>query len=300
MTNPLTGSLVALPTPFREGRLDLSAFQALVETHRAAKTRGLVVCGTTGEACTLTDAEKQTLIASAVRFAGDLPVVVGVGSNRTDSTVKMACYAEASGAAAALVVTPYYNKPNPSGLHRHFGAVDAAIDLPVLLYNVPSRTGLDLEPALVRELFERHACVRGIKEVTDSRERVRKLRAIDGLALYCGEDSALRLFAREGAHGAIGVLANVAPDEVAELLEAGAADECLAAALEAKLAPLLEALYLETNPVPVKAALARLGRMTSEVRSPLGPLSPENEERLGALLVRFAAPATAAAPGIRD
>lgn len=294
----LKGSLVALPTPLRDGRLDLEGFQALIETHRAAATSAIVVCGTTGEACTLTSAEKQTLMASAVRFARELPVVVGVGSNRTDSTVELARFAEASGAAATLVVTPYYNKPNPSGLHRHFEAIDLAVDIPVILYNVPSRTGLDLQPDFVGELYEQHGCVRGIKEVTNSRERVRALRKIAGLDLYCGEDTALRLFAQEGATGAIGVIANIAPNEVAELFTIGNNDAIRAAALEARIAPLLEALYVETNPVPVKAALARMGSITSEVRSPLGPLAPENQQRLIELLERYFAP-VASAP-VRD
>jgi len=280
-----SGSIVALPTPFRDDRLDLDAFRGLIEQHVLAATSGIVVCGTTGESCTLTDGERKTMIASAVRFAaGRLTVIAGVGSNSTRDTVELARFAEQTGVDGLLVVTPYYNKPSPAGLALHFGAIAAAVQIPIILYNVPSRTGLDLEPRLVRKLAGRHENIAGIKEVTSSDARISELCAIDGLAVFCGEDSALVEFAAAGAAGAIGVIANLAPDEVATLLRVGAQNPAKARSIHEGLAHLLRGLYLETNPVPLKAALAKLGRCSSEVRAPLAPLTAEHARELELLL----------------
>lgn len=291
-----TGSIVALPTPFRDDRLDLDAFRGLIEQHVLAKTSGLLVCGTTGEGCTLTEAERKTMIAAAVRFAGGRsPIIAGVGSNSTRATTQLARFAEQAGADGLLVVTPYYNKPSPAGLMLHFGSIADAVQIPIILYNVPSRTSLDLEPQLVRELCERYENIVGIKEVTNSESRIAELCAIDGLAVFCGEDSALVEFAAAGAQGAIGVIANLAPDAVATLL--AARDMAEARSINDGLAHLLRALYLETNPVPLKAALAQLGRCSSEVRAPLAPLSPEHARELKRLLAPRALAQKSAASG---
>ena len=280
-----SGSVVALPTPFRDDRLDLDAFRNLIEDHVRAGTTGVVVCGTTGESCTLSDGERKTMIASAVRFAGErLSVIAGVGTNCTRSTIELARFAEQAGANGLLVVTPYYNKPSRAGLALHFGAIADAVKIPIILYNVPSRTGIDLELSLVRELCERHENIVGIKEVTNSGTRIAELCAIADLAVFCGEDTALVEFAAAGAQGAIGVLANLAPNEVAALLRVAPQDEAEARAIAGGLGQLLRALYLETNPVPLKAALAEFGRCRSEVRSPLAPLTAEHAAEVTRLL----------------
>lgn len=278
-----SGSHVALPTPFRNGELDLEAFHALVDEHASRGTDGIVVCGTTGEAPTLTERERRTLIETAVeRAAGRLAVLAGVGCNATRSTVELARFAAAAGADGLLVVTPYYNRPSRAGLLGHFGAVADAVDVPVVLYNVPTRTATDVPPDLVAEIANRWPNVVAIKEVTRSVERIRALVAIDGLAVLCGEDAAIADFMREGGDGAVSVIGNVAPDATAELIAAArpGGDAARAAELVERLAPLARDLYVETNPGPVKAALAWLGWCAPDVRAPLAPLEEASRLRL--------------------
>jgi len=288
MKNPFHGSYVALPTPFAEGRLDLEALRALIDAHAESATAGLVLCGTTGEAATLTEEERREVVrVGLVEAAGRLPVIVGVGTNVTRDSVARARQAQADGVAGILVVTPYYNRPSPRGLLNHFGAVAEAVDLPVVLYNVPSRTGVDLTPDLAARLAERHPNVVAIKEATTSEARIRALAEVEGLAVLAGEDGRLADFARSGAAGAIGVVSNVVPDRVAELLQAArpGGDGMRALSIERELAPLVRALFVESNPVPVKHALARLGWCREEVRAPLAPLEDPSrrliEETLG-------------------
>ena len=283
-------SLVALPTPFREGRIDLDAFRSLVEEHVAKKTSGLVVCGTTGEASTLSDAEQRGLITAAVRFShGRIPVIAGVGTNCTETTIQTARFANRCGADGVLVVTPYYCKPSRAGLIAHFSAVAEACKLPVVLYNVPSRTACDLTPDIVSDIVARNSNVVAIKEVTNDRDRIRSLVSIEGLDVLCGEDTAIADFAELGAQGVIGVVANVAPNEVAELWRAAAdGSRERREELEGRIAPLLEALYVESNPAPVKRALEVLGKISSEVRLPLAALSPASDLLVLGALKRFA------------
>lgn len=276
----IEGSYVALPTPFRNERVDMDAFSELVDEHVAAGTDGIVVCGTTGEASTLSEYERRSLIHAAVDFArGRLPVMAGVGTNCTRSTVEMTRFATSCGADAVLVVTPYYNRPSPRGMLLHYGAIAEATTIPVVLYNVPSRTGVDLEPAVIAEIASRFPTVVAIKEATPRIERVREILATSRLAVLCGEDSHLLEFAAAGAVGAISVIANLLPAEVAELLRVAqpGGDAARARELAARIAPLSRALFVESNPVPLKAALAALGRCQAEVRAPLAPLEPRSK-----------------------
>jgi len=216
MQNPFRGSYPALPTPMRAGALDLEALGLLVEAHAVRATAGVVVCGTTGEGATLTDEEQRAVLAHTLEVAaGRLQVIAGVGTNVTRDTVRRAHEAEHAGADGLLVVTPYYNKPSARGLLAHFGAVAEACDAPIVLYNVPSRAACDLAAELVGELHARHDNVVAIKEASDRVARVRALAEIDGLGLLCGEDGFLGEFLRQGGHGAVSVVANVAPDAVA-------------------------------------------------------------------------------------
>lgn len=272
MQNPFLGSIPALPTPMRGGTIDLDDLATLVEAHVAHESSGVVVCGTTGESATLSADERAAVLARALEAAaGRLPVIAGVGTNDTRETVRRAREAESAGADGLLVVTPYYNKPGPNGLMAHFSGVADATSLPVVLYNVPGRTGCDLEPYLVRELRSRHTNVVAIKEASSRPERALRLADIDGLDLLCGEDSFLAECLRLGAVGTISVMANVAPDAVAALCReaAPAGDPARAAELERALAPLARGLFLESNPVPLKYVLERLGWCSSEVRLPL-------------------------------
>ena len=273
--NPFYGSLVALPTPFDGGHLDLETLGELIDWHVEEGTDGLVVLGTTGEAATLSDAERAAVLEWTLdRSAGRLPVVVGTGSNCTRRARELTRAAEAAGADGALVVTPYYNRPTQAGLVAHYGTIAESTALPVALYNVPARTGCDLLPGTARQIAERFPNVVAIKEASGSIERAQSLLDDAALAVLSGEDSLTGELVRRGAAGTIGVVGNVAPALVAELcrqrepgLPAGRANE-----LEARLAPLVRALFVETNPVPVKALLAWLGHGTGEVRLPLVPL----------------------------
>jgi 4-hydroxy-tetrahydrodipicolinate synthase len=291
--HPIHGSVVALPTPFRAGQIDRAAFVADVRRHARAATQAIVVAGTTGESATLSEAERLELFALAVEAAGGaLPVVAGVGTNDTRVTLRLARGAARAGVSGLLVVTPYYNRPSERGLLAHFGAVaEACPRTPIVLYNVPSRTACDLRPALAAELHARHANVVALKEATVSQARIDDL-AATRVPLLAGDDSMLVPFLRAGAIGAVSVVGNVLPDETAALVAAGRADadDPRVRELEALLVPLIRALFSDTNPVPVKAALAELGDYPAEVRAPLveleEPLRLRLREALRALHAR--------------
>lgn len=279
MSSPFTGSYAALPTPFAWDGLDLEAFAGLVEEHAAAPSAGVVVAGTTGEAATLSDAERRVLIDCAVEVAaGRCQVLAGVGTNDTRGTLELARFAASAGADGLLVVTPYYNRPGQRGLVAHFAAVAEASLAPVILYNVPSRTGTDLSPATAAAIRAASANVVSLKEASGDLSRLPALLEIDGLGLLAGDDGQIAAFLSAGADGVIGVVANLAPAEVAELcLAAGNDDFARTRELEAFLAPLVEALFVETNPVPLKAALALLGKCRADVRLPLVELEPDSQ-----------------------
>jgi 4-hydroxy-tetrahydrodipicolinate synthase len=284
------GSFPALPTPFVDGRVDWEALDALVDWHLESGTDGFVVCGTSGEGATLTPYERNTAIERVVaRAAGRVPVIAGVGTNATASTVEGARFAAEAGADGVLVVAPYYNKPQQSGMLLHFGAVAEAVDLPVVLYNVPGRTSSDLLPATVAELRRRHPNIVAIKEASNSLPRARELRDACDIALIAGEDALIAKFMALGGVGVIGVVPNIVPSEVAELCRVAApagagSDAARAAELTSFLAPLIKALFVESNPVPVKAALAAMGRCNADVRLPLAPLSDESRAHVHAAL----------------
>lgn len=297
--NPFRGSLVALPTFFEAGGLDLETLGRAIDWHVEEGTDGLVVLGTTGEAATLTDAERAAVLDAALeRSAGRLPVIAGTGSNCTRRTLEWTRAAELAGADGALIVTPFYNRPSQAGLVAHYATVAESSGLPIALYNVPARTGVDLLPPTVAEIAERCPNVVAIKEASGSVERARELLDDGSLGVLVGEDALIGELIELGAVGVIGVVANVLPAVVAEL--AGLRGDGFplerAAALSERLAPLVHALFLETNPVPVKAALAAMGFGNGEVRLPLSPLSPDTEARVREVLL--ATGLTAAAPQI--
>ena len=271
-----SGAFTALVTPFREGRVDEAAFRALVERQVGAGIHGLVPVGTTGETATLTHDEHRRVTELCLEVvAGRTPVIAGCGSNSTAEAVELVRHARAAGAQAALVVTPYYNRPSQEGLYAHFAAIDAACDLPLILYNVPSRTGVDLANDTVARLA-RLPHVAGIKDATGDLTRASLMRreTPDGFVLLSGDDGSALGYVAHGGHGVISVTSNVAPALVARQMEAARGGGAAAAlALQDRLIGLHRALFLDASPAPTKAALASLGLCTDEVRLPLTPCS---------------------------
>ena len=284
------GSYVALPTPFKHGEVDYGAFQGLIEWHIASKTDGVVVAGTTGEAATLTEAEREGLLEAALGASrGRVPVIVGVGTNATRTTIEMARRAADAGADGLLVVTPYYNKPSRRGLVLHFSAVAEAVRKPIALYNVPSRTGVDMVPEVAKELGQLFPHIVAVKEALPSTERVKRLVGETPLGVLCGDDGSIVDFIELGALGVIGVLNNVVPEKVSELVRLALPGQkgkgsVRAALIVEELAPLVRDLFIESNPVPVKTALALMRRCRDEVRLPLAPLEAANRATLEATL----------------
>ncbi|MCK6459546.1 MAG: 4-hydroxy-tetrahydrodipicolinate synthase [Planctomycetes bacterium] len=264
------GSLVAIVTPFRDGEVDLDAFGSLVEWHVASGTSGIVVSGTTGEAATLHPEEREALCRRAIAVArGRVPVIAGTGTNATWSTVQLTRAAAQWGVDAMLVVTPYYNKPTQEGLFLHCeAAARAASGRPVILYDVPGRTAVTFKEATVKRLARVPGVV-ALKDATGELERVKRL--APDLTVLAGDDAATLECMRRGATGVISVAANVVPEKMARLCRDR--DE----RIHEELSPLFKALFVESNPIPVKFALHRMGRIKNELRLPLVPLSAEHE-----------------------
>lgn len=282
------GSLVALVTPMTaDGGVDFHCLGRLIEWHVDAGTDGLVIAGTTGESATLTrDEHIEVIRFSAAQAAGRLPVIAGTGSNSTRQTIDLSLAVGAMPIAGYLVVTPYYNKPTQAGLVAHFAAIADAVDKPVMLYNVPGRTAVDLLPAAVAELAV-HPRIFGIKEATGDVSRVAVLRELcgDEFELFSGDDATCREFMLAGGQGVVSVTANVAPSAMAALCAAAlAGDAGLAGRVDAPLELLHRDLFVESNPIPVKWALERMGRIPPGIRLPLTRLSPDAEPRVEAAL----------------
>ena len=277
------GSLVALPTPFRQGELDLPALHHLIEWHIEKKSDGIVVAGTSGEAATLNDYERRSLIHAAVESARRrIPVIAGIGTNDTRQSVDFARFAADAHADGLLAVAPYYNKPTPRGLIAHYGAIAEATALPLILYNVPSRTATDLRPETIAECRTRFPTVVAIKEASGSMGRARQIKDSSDIALIAGEDGLIAEFMAMGAVGVIGVVANIAPSQVAELCRVArvGGDVLRAAELVAWLQPLIRDLFIETSPTPMKTALAAMKLCSAEVRLPLVALEEQSREQL--------------------
>lgn len=290
------GAFTALITPFKDGALDRAAFEALVEGQIGAGTDGLVPCGTTGEAPTLDFAEHSWLVEITVRLcAGKIPVLAGCGSNATAKSVKFAQQAAKAGADGVLVVTPYYNKPTPEGLYRHFKAVHDAAGLPLVAYNIPGRSAVDLNIGTMVRLREDCKNFVGLKDATGDLSRVEAQGQALGpdFCLLSGEDATALAFNALGGQGCISVTANIAPALIAEMQTASLqGDEKAALELQDRLMPLHEALFVETSPGPVKYAASLLGLAENELRLPLVPVGPSTER-----LVRTALAAVGIAPG---
>lgn len=273
----LQGSLVALVTPMHaDGSVDERALAGLIEFHVEAETAGLVIAGTTGESATLRRDEHIALIARAVEFAdGRIPVFAGTGSNSTAQTLDLSLAVRPLDVAGFLLVTPYYNKPTQEGLYRHFTTIADTLERPVMLYNVPGRTAVDMQPETVARLAE-HPCITSLKEASGEVARVARLRELCGedFGLYSGDDATTREFILAGGNGVVSVTANVAPALMQRMCAAALAGEAEnAAALDKPLAGLHEKLFVEANPIPVKWALERMGLIDEGIRLPLTRLS---------------------------
>lgn len=276
------GSMPALVTPMRGGQVDEQAFAALVEWHLASGSHGLVVCGTTGEASTLSHEEHVALVELCVRTAaGRRPVIAGTGSNSTDEAVSLLQHAKRVGAHAALVVNPYYNRPTPEGIYAHYKTLTEAVQLPIFLYNVPGRTGSDMLPELVGRLAGLPNVI-GIKDASADLSRVARHSRLAGenFIQISGEDATAVGFNAQGGSGCISVTANVAPRQCAAMQEASLrGDYAEARRLNERLARLHRAMFLEASPAPAKYALSLLGLCTEEVRLPLVPVQSAEVKR---------------------
>jgi 4-hydroxy-tetrahydrodipicolinate synthase len=287
-----TGVFTALVTPFDEDGIDFAAFDRLVEQQIAAGVKGLVPVGTTGEAATLTPQEARNLVARTVEVArGRAFVLAGAGSNNTEHAMEAARACEAAGADGCLVVTPYYNKPSQDGLMRHYDAVARSTGLPVVLYSVPGRCGVEIAPDTAARLAERHSTIVGIKEAGGRAERISDLRAACGpdFIIHSGDDGLTLPFLAVGAVGVTSVVSNYAPEEMVALVAAWhRGDMETALSLHERIHALAKAMFIESNPVPVKEALALRQQMAGTVRAPLAPLTPDSRSALVAALEQFA------------
>jgi 4-hydroxy-tetrahydrodipicolinate synthase len=277
------GSIPALITPFRDGKVDEAAFQSFVEWQIAEGSHGLVPCGTTGESPTLSHAEHKRLVELCVEAAaGRVPVIAGTGSNSTEEAIELTRHAKQAGADAALVVTPYYNKPTQEGLYQHYKAIHDACDLPILIYNVPPRSSIDIGIETMSRLAELPYIV-GVKDATADIARVSATRLILG-SDFCqlsGEDATALAVMAHGGEGCISVTANIAPALCAQFQEAWHASKPgEALGLQDKLMSVHIALFLETSPAPVKFALSLVDKCTDEVRLPLVTLKDETKEKV--------------------
>jgi 4-hydroxy-tetrahydrodipicolinate synthase len=282
-----SGSIVAIVTPFRKGKVDERAFADLVEWQIANGTNGIVPCGTTGESATLTHEEHHRVIKLTVEVVkGRVPVIAGTGSNSTDEAISLTQHAREAGADGALLITPYYNKPSQEGLYRHYKAVAEAVDMPLVLYNIPGRTGVNMLPATVARLAVMKNIV-GIKEGSGSVQQASDIAQAcgDRLTVLSGDDPLTLPMMAVGAKGVITVTANVMPKDMAQLVAsflAGRLDE--ARRIHFALSPLFAALFYETNPIPVKEALGMMGKIDPELRLPLCAMSADNRTQLARVL----------------
>jgi len=278
-----TGSMVALVTPFKNGAVDWQSLEALIDFHLQSGTHGIVPCGTTGESATLSHQEHDEVIRAVIKAVNKrIPVIAGTGSNSTDEAVRLTREAEKSGADGALMISPYYNRPTQEGIYQHYKKVAAAVGIPIIVYNIPGRTGSKIEPETLARMSEIKN-IAGVKEATGSVDQAIDVIRLcgDRLAVYSGEDSLIFSLMALGGKGVISTVANVAPKETAALTEA-----CLngnwqkGRELQFKLMPLIRSLFIESNPIPAKTALSLMGKCSSDLRLPLTPMAEGNVQKL--------------------
>jgi 4-hydroxy-tetrahydrodipicolinate synthase len=283
----IKGSIVAIVTPFKKGKVDEKAFGDLIEWHISQGTNAIVPCGTTGEASTLDYKEHYRVIDIAVKVVNKrIPVIAGTGANSTDETIEITQHAKKSGADAALLVAPYYNKPTQEGLYRHYKLIAEKIAMPLVLYNVPGRTAVNILPATVARLAEIRNIV-AIKEATGDMKQVSEVIRLcgDKITVISGDDFTTLTLMALGGKGVISVTANVMPKEVSKMCAYMLKEQYdKAREIHYKLEPLNAAMFIETNPIPAKTALAMMGKIQEEFRLPLCEMSAANKEKLKKVL----------------
>ena len=282
-----TGSMTALVTPFEDGRVDFAALEALVEFQVEQGSHAVVPCGSTGESATLDHGEHDAVVRAVVRAVRRrVPVIAGAGSNSTREAMDLTRRAEEAGADGALLISPYYNKPTQEGIYRHYRAVAEHVGIPLIVYNIPGRTASKIEPETLARLAE-IGNVAGVKEATGSVDQALDVIRLcgDALAVYSGEDSLTYSLMALGGKGVITTTGNVAPRAMSDLAEACLREDWTAGRrLQFQLLPLIRSLFTETNPIPVKTALALMGKCGADLRLPLTPMTEPNRERLEAAM----------------
>jgi len=286
------GSFVALVTPFRNGQVDEAKLRELVELHVASGTDGLIPCGTTGESPTLRHDEHRRVVELVVEAARmRIPVIAGTGSNSTREAIDLTKHAERAGASGALVVNPYYNKPTQEGLYQHFRAVADAVSIPIIAYNIQSRTAINVETATLARLARDCHNIVGVKEASGSLDQMSQVIAACGpnFSVLPGDDNLTLPLLAIGGHGVVSVIANIVPREVADMVHAALdGDFKRAREVHYRLFPLARAAFLETNPIPIKEAMAIAGMLEPEFRLPMCRMSDTNRETLRAVLRQYA------------
>ncbi len=286
----IKGSIVAIVTPFKNGKIDEKALRRLIEFQIKNGTDGIVPCGTTGESATLSYEEHERVVELTVEAVNKrVPVIAGTGSNSTKEAIELTKHAEKAGADAALLITPYYNKPTQEGLFQHFKAVSEEVSIPLIVYNVPSRTGVNMLPETVARLSELKN-IAGIKEATGDLKQVSQVIKLcrDDFVVLSGDDFVTLPMLAVGAKGVISVTSNIIPSDVAQMIDAFfAGDYKKAVELHFKMWDINVAMFLETNPIPVKTALALMGMITPEMRLPLAPMAEANLKKLKNALINY-------------
>jgi 4-hydroxy-tetrahydrodipicolinate synthase len=290
--NPIfTGSFVALVTPFRNGKVDEAKLRELVEMHAANGTDGLVPCGTTGESPTLSHDEHKRVVEIVVEAARKrMKILAGTGSNSTSEAIELTRHAEKAGADGALVVNPYYNKPTQEGLYRHFRAVAESVALPIVVYNIQSRTAVNIETATMSRLVKDVTNIKGVKEASGSLDQMSQVIAAcgPGFAVLSGDDNLTLPLMAVGGHGVISVIANILPRETADMVHAALENDIKRAReLHYRLFPMARAAFLETNPIPIKEAMAMAGMLEPEFRLPMCRMSESNREVLRGIIRQY-------------
>ena len=285
------GSIVAMVTPFRNGTIDEPKVKELVELHVKSGTDAIIPCGTTGESPTLSHDEHHHMVELTVAAAaGRIPIIAGTGSNSTKEAIELTKHAERAGASAALVVNPYYNKPTQEGLYRHFRAVAEATALPILVYNIQGRTAVNIETDTMARLVRDCQTIVGVKEASGSLDQMSQVIAACGpdFSVLSGDDNITLPLLAIGGRGVVSVIANIVPRETSEMVHAALdGDWKRARELHYKLFPLARAAFLETNPIPIKEAMAMAGMLEPEFRLPMCRMGDANREKLRAIITTY-------------
>ncbi len=285
------GSIVAIVTPFKNGKVDEKKFRDLIEFQIKNGTSGIVPCGTTGESATLSFQEHERVIKITIeQVKKRIPVIAGTGSNATSEAIMLTQHAAKSGADASLQVSPYYNRPTQKGLYEHFKAIAESVDIPIILYNIASRTGVNIEPETIAKLTKDCKNIVGVKEASGNLDQMSRIKALCGprFDLISGDDNLTLPILSIGGTGVISVVANIVPGDVAGLVsEFGKGNLKKAQEIHYKLLPLIKAMFIETNPIPVKTAMGLLGMCEPDLRLPLCAMSPENLEKLKKILIEY-------------